>query len=311
MEQLLHQKSDTHWFRRSGYGLFCHYLDHSRIKDFDVARFVDNVVQTGAGHVFFTLGQNSGYFCAPNATYDRYMGYQAGERCAERDLPMELAGALMERGIRLLLYLPCGAPANDEKSRKAVDVDKPAGAFDWIASPTLRDRWAEIIEEWAQRYGDKVSGWWFDGWFENNGMTEDIAQAYAKAAKAGNPEAILAFTRNIEYGIRPSCVYEDYCAGERFGYFAYEIPTQPLVHGTQWHVLSFLGSFWGKPDIRYQNAYLANYVKQCMAGGGVVSFDIATSLTGEFAPEQMCQLYYIRKAVREASAFTTQTVLPT
>ncbi|MFR1478810.1 MAG: hypothetical protein ACLSB9_25475 [Hydrogeniiclostridium mannosilyticum] len=306
MVQLLHQKSDTHWFRRSGYGLFCHYLDHSRIKDFDVARFVDNVVQTGAGHVFFTLGQNSGYFCAPNATYDRYMGYQAGERCAERDLPMELAGALMERGIRLLLYLPCGAPANDEKSRKAFDVDKPAGAFDWIASPTLRDRWAEIIEEWAQRYGDKVSGWWFDGWFENNGMTEDIAQAYAKAAKAGNPEAILAFNRNIEYGIRPSCAPR--ITAERFGYFA----KFPLSHWFMEPSGTFFlsGLLLGKPDIRYQNAYLANYVKQCMVGGESSALTYHR-LTGEFAPEQMCQLYYIRKAVREASAFTTQTVLPT
>ena len=69
--------------------------------------------------VRLTLGQNSGHYCSPNATYDRIVGI-APSKCSRRDLIADLAKALSARNIRLMVYLPSGAPAADPVARKAL-----------------------------------------------------------------------------------------------------------------------------------------------------------------------------------------------
>ena len=49
---------------------------------------VDQLSKAKVGYFVFTLGQNSGYYNAPNAVYDKLTGYKAGERCSKRDVPM-------------------------------------------------------------------------------------------------------------------------------------------------------------------------------------------------------------------------------
>ena len=39
---------------------------------FDVTRFADDVARTGATWVILTVGQNSGYYCAPNSVIKKY-----------------------------------------------------------------------------------------------------------------------------------------------------------------------------------------------------------------------------------------------
>ena len=82
----------------------------------------------GAGYLVLTLGQNSGYFNSPNAAYDKQTGYAAGERCATRDLPLDLyKGAIHAKGIGLMLYLPCQGPNGDPRAQKAFGL--PQGAM--------------------------------------------------------------------------------------------------------------------------------------------------------------------------------------
>ena len=119
----------TDWFQRAGWGVFVHYLGtidsspdgmesgelspadwNRRVNSFDVQRFADTVQRTGAGYAFITIGQNSGHFCSPNPVYDALVG-DTESRCSKRDLISDLADAMNERGLKLMVYLPSGAAA--------------------------------------------------------------------------------------------------------------------------------------------------------------------------------------------------------
>ena len=113
----------TDWFSNSQFGAFMHYLpggdDFKHIDKFDVEALAEQLKDAGAAYLGFTLGQNNGFYNAPNPVYDAITGYKSGERCSQRDLPMEIAKALKSRGIRLMLYLPCQTPNRDMQAVKA------------------------------------------------------------------------------------------------------------------------------------------------------------------------------------------------
>ena len=90
---------------------------NEQVDTFDVAGLVRQLASTGTKYLLFTVGQNSGHYCAPNATYDRLVGIQPS-KCSRRDLIADLAQALQPHGIRLLAYLPSGAPAADQVARR-------------------------------------------------------------------------------------------------------------------------------------------------------------------------------------------------
>ena len=74
---------------------------------FDVNGLADQLASAGAGYFVLTLGQNSGFYCSPNATYDKLTGITPS-KCARRDLVSDLSAALRAKRIRLMVYLPAG-----------------------------------------------------------------------------------------------------------------------------------------------------------------------------------------------------------
>src|SRR5690606_3457276 len=114
---------------------------------------------------------------------------------AVRDLPLDLHQALAPRGIRLMLYLPCQVPNRDVRAQAAFGLDQ--GPKDQPIDSGFAHKWAEVIREWADRYGDKVSGWWFDGAYEHVRFHEEIAQIYTAAVRHGNPDAIVTFNPGV------------------------------------------------------------------------------------------------------------------
>jgi hypothetical protein len=58
---------------------------NEQVDAFDVAGLVDQLASTGAKCLLFTIGQNSGHCCAPNATCDRIVGITPS-KCSRRDL---------------------------------------------------------------------------------------------------------------------------------------------------------------------------------------------------------------------------------
>lgn len=191
---------DTDWFKDAQYGAFMHFLPGSeaglaQVASFDVEAVARQLTEMGAKYFIITLGQNSGYFISPNATYDRMTGYAPGERCSRRDLPLELFRALQPRGIRLMLYLPCQVPNGDARAQRAFGL--PEGGKDQPLTLEFAGQWSRVIQEWSDRYADKVSGWWFDGGYAHIHFNEQIARAYAAAAKHGNPKSLVTFNPGV------------------------------------------------------------------------------------------------------------------
>ncbi len=203
------------WFREAKYGIFMHFLpgdpkSFALIEQFDVSALAAQLEKAGAKYFVITLGQNSGYYNSPNATYDRYTGYATGERCAKRDLPLDLSRVLEPKGIKLMLYLPCQVPNQDGRAQKAFGLRE--GKQDQPLDITFANKWAEVIHEWSARYGEKVVGWWFDGGYEHIHFNEEIAAVYARAVKRGNPKAIVTFNPGVR--VIHYTQAEDYTAGE-------------------------------------------------------------------------------------------------
>ena len=141
------------WMPSAKWGVMNHYLAdwiarttrqpmtverwNSLVDRFDVEALAEQLKSVGASYYQISIGQNSGYYLSPNATYDRITGIKPG-KCSRRDLVADLYEALHKRGIRLMVYLPTGAPGGDAAARQALQWD---------------------IREWSTRWGAKVSGW--------------------------------------------------------------------------------------------------------------------------------------------------------
>ncbi len=294
----------TDWFAAAGYGVFAHLLPGdpaslAKVEAFDVEAVAEQLSAMGAGYFVLTLGQNSGYFNSPNATYDRITGYAAGERCSRRDLPAELADALARRDIRLMLYLPCQTPNRDAKAQRAFGL--PEGPRDQPLDDAFAAQWAAVIQDWSDRYGERVAGWWFDGGYQHIHFNAAIAQVYAAAVKHGNPKAIVSFNPGVKLiKYMPS---EDYTAGELNEPFE-QVPDGRFVDGSQWHALTYVGSRWGGRDTRHPAAQWASWVKSVVEREGVVTLDMGPNWDanagpiGTFATAQVEQMIAVREAVR-------------
>jgi len=274
----------TDWLKEARIGAFMHFLPASaeqfaKVNDFDVEALASQLEGMGARFFVFTLGQNAGWCNAPNATYDRITGYQPGERCAARDLPLELYRALHPKGIRLMLYLPCQTPNGDSRAQKAFGL--PQGPKDQPLDLAFAKQWAAVIHEWSARYGDKVSGWWFDGGYAHIHFSEEIASRYADAVKRGNPKAIVTFNPGVS--LKRHTQAEDYTAGELNDPFEV-VPASRWVNGSQWHALTFLGSTWGQRNVRHPTERWREWFQKVAAQGGVVTLDMGPNWDPKAGP---------------------------
>ncbi len=284
---------NTDWMV-GGKGVFAHYLINAdllpRLGEFNAEALADQLADMKADWFCFTLGQNSGAYCAPNAAYDRLCGYAPGTHCATRDIPAEIAAALKKRGIRFLLYLPC-QPANGDAVAEAA-LGFPAGPAnsDRVINAAAAEKWSEVIEEWSRRYGESVAGWWFDGGYRWCRFNDQIAGLYAAAVKRGNPRAVVAFNEGVVSPVRRWTHAGDYAAGEVNQPFAEKCPGR-WVGDRQWHVLTFCGSTWGNPDCRYTDEQWIAWLKPTLAAGGAVTIDIAIDRpSGRLNSQQAAQL---------------------
>jgi hypothetical protein len=299
---------DCDWLKFARYGIFMHFLPHSDasfavVDKFDVDALTAQLETAGAKYFTITLGQNSGYFISPNAAYDKITGYAPGERCARRDLPLELAKALKAKGIRLMLYLPCQAPNGDARAQRAFGLRQ--GSRDQPIDEEFARKWGKIIEEWSDRYGESISGWWFDGGYEHIHFNEAIARIYSAAAKHGNPHALVTFNPGVKL-IRYTKA-EDYTAGELNEPFSF-LPAGRWVDGSQWHALTYLGSSWSQRDTRYPAEKWAAWVKNVVDHEGAVTLDMGPNWNpqagpiGSLAAAQMKQFKVIQAAIGQETA---------
>lgn len=288
--QATDRNPDTDWMSGK-VGIFTHFLvNETGFKDldkYDAEAVANQAAECGAAWFGLTLGQNSGWYISPNATYEKLAGYAPHERCSARDIPMELALALKKRGIRFLLYLPCQTPNQDLKAAGAFGLDATKKG-DRVIMPAFAEKWAKVIEEWSVRYGDLVSAWWFDGGYQHCNFTEADAALYAAAVKKGNPHAVVAFNPGVRL-IRAKAA-DDYTAGESNSPFR-ETCNGRWLKDVQWQVFTFLGKYWGNPALRYTDAEWSDWLRTVTSAGGAVMLDVAPAHpTGVIQPAPFQQL---------------------
>ncbi|KAA6327973.1 hypothetical protein EZS27_023086 [termite gut metagenome] len=330
----------TDWFYEAKYGLSHHLLkefiersftpvqeqwDASKqtwsqfIDQFNVQEYAKQVNETGAKFILLTLNQNSGYYNTPVAAYDKYMR-QAGllkdeddnPMTSKRDLPGEIMDELAKYGIKVMLYHPSNPP--NRSHWKGNDFRVTSEVFHYTPGQngapgdTARQVLNEIISELGARYGEKLAGFWFDGFYkEPASVYLDMNNVYnisdfANAAKKGNPYRIIAYNTGWGAPFRKSTPYSDYSAGEdpNLG----SIPSQGRFTDDDCQKMMWgpLGSMydvhgWGCPGTSKETDFVVNRTDTLNSLGAVMILDTRVSIFGVLDPKQVAQLLEVKKRV--------------
>ncbi|HZP06852.1 MAG TPA: alpha-L-fucosidase [Terracidiphilus sp.] len=280
------------------------FLDqwNKMVDGFDVEGMAKRLEQVGAGHYQISIGQNSGYYLSPNAVYDKIVGIMPS-KCSHRDLVADLYEPLHKRDIKLMVYLPSGAPGQDKQA---------CAALEWLNGPypnkNFQRKWEQIIAEWSRRWGKNVVGWWFDGCYFPNTMYRSPEApnfaSFAAAARAGNPDSAVAFNPGVIYRLISVSPDEDFTAGEidKPDLATVRRSADGRIDGTQIHMLSFLGKTWGMGAPRFSTDQVVEYTKKIRDAGGSVTWDVPVELDGAITDPFMEQLTALGKAFPRTAA---------
>lgn len=315
------------WLRQARFGVMNHYLADwiARRENFndgrmtvqrwnelvdhvDVDALAGQIKSVGAGYHIFTIGQNSGFYDSPNAEYDAIVGISPSH-CSKRDLIADLSVALHRRGIKLIAYLPSGAPGGDRVAREKLHFESGPHA-----NREFQIAWEKIVREWSTRWGDKVDGWWFDGCYWPNAMYRSKEppnfESFAAAARAGNPNAIVAFNPGVVYRTISITPFEDCTAGE-IDLVERWLPRRVFdgkADGAQVHVLTYLGQKWGTGDTpRMTSDDAIAFSRKVIDAGGAITWDVPIQSDGKIAPAFLDQLRSIDAAIRAMPATRAAT----
>ena len=298
------------------WGVFTHYLYESicdpthpqnrgfgniswneAVDMFDVERMAYCLHKINTGYYFITVQQGTGHLIAPNETFDKIAGTKAGEMCARRDLPMELATELRKYGIDLCLYYtgvgPCATQGVGERFGY-VCMDG-----DGTVSEDFCQKWAEVAREYAERYGSLVKAWWIDGCYDHIGYDDRLRGIYCTAIKKGYKNAAVAINNGVKESLEKVCSKEDFICGEQNDFRL--MPKGKYIDGALAHILAPLGyaddmtewAGWAQKGVRHPGEYMRDYIRCFNRMGGAVTVDVFVDVTGKLDPEQEQILRYI------------------
>ena len=300
------------WMQEARWGVMTHYLAdwqaraegfqmniekwNEMINNFDVDGLANQLHQVCAKYHIISIGQNSGYFLAPNPVYDQLTGISPS-KCSTRDLVADLSKALRQKGIRLIVYLPSGAPAGDREAIRALE---------WTNGPypnvEFQRKWEQIIAWWSNEWGDAIDGWWFDGCYWPNQMyrgDEPNFESFARAARAGNPNNAVAFCPGVVWRTLSVTPHEDYIAGEIDNPERMSIRRifDGLIDGKQLHILSYTGERWGLGNPRFTSEQIIKWSKEVISEKGAITWDIPVQINGLMKEEFIQQLMEVGKGI--------------
>jgi hypothetical protein len=164
-------------------------------------------------------------------------------------------------------------------------------------SPDCRQRRSAVLKEYADRYKDKIAGWWFDGMEPGTYQAQpDDWQTIHSVVHAANPEAVIAFSygRNEQ-----ACIckgIDDYTGGDPWSKQDLRRLTParpPAQDGILWHGKVYCGNVYhGLGDgNQFSDRELIEWINTCNAQGGVCTldwpFDPQTGRLKEFGIAQL------------------------
>jgi len=294
--RILAARASYEWMAKSGYGLMFHWTSQSvqpdgsckpyfdAVKEFNVRQFVDMIKETGAGYIIFTIGHEEPFCPAPLKSWEKYHPGMT----TERDLIEEIANALRAKGIKLLLYIPSHVIT---KYKEVDDLN-------------FMKIHLEILEEMGKHYGDKIAGYWFDGWYQCFEEHPNVSfEALFNAAKAGNPERVIALN---SYIYPPVTLWQEYWGGE------VTYPIAPPIKGfmkdgpaptLRYHALLTMEPYWvqTRPEIldpKLGAEELVQYIRDCMVGGGAVTINLAIYQNGTVGEKALQVMKKVRQKIR-------------
>lgn len=322
------------WMAEGSYGVMVHYLlspqgdtadtrnaDFNRIIDgFDLDGFMDTFAASGADWLIFTIGQNTGYWNSSNEVVDRLLP----GRTPRRALVLEIAERVKELGKRFIVYLPV------EVSAQKPEVQQ---AFGWNPEDQTGylERYQSFVRAYSVKFGRLHDGWWFDGWYDSITQGKWDPRDWMDAARAGNPDAIVAFNDGAFCVGRekPVSPLQDYHAGEVhllwdakivFDFVPSEadisfatdggmlirgrepnlyMPTSRFSDGVQWHALVPIDSTFNPavPDkyTHYSDTDLLKFILDCRKVGGAVTLNVPIDQQGHIPDSTAAQLSRIAK----------------
>jgi len=357
-ESPMPQTHRAEWLARGSYGMMVHYLiaptvettgqpapttvsaagriapasgsDDARTRElnrivdaFDLDFFITQFESSGADWLIFTIGQNTGYYCSPNAWLDKHLPGHT----SRRDLVSEIAQRVRVLNKHMIVYLPV------EVAGQSAEVKQ---AFGWIDNDLYQreflDRYLEFVRAYSARYGDLEQGWWFDGCYPPVHHGNWDWSRWIEAAKSGNPDSIVALSdATFVVGITgPVTPLQDYLGGEvhlledgkiRMDFISgpdvyrdadghlrkrgqepvFYLPESQYVEGVQWHALVPIDSTFNPdvPNMHYTDEELFGFVKRCKSVGGAVTLNAPVGLDGHVPDETMAQLQRLGKTLKK------------
>lgn len=178
----------------------------------------------GVGYVMIGLseGASGSRYIAPHSVLSKITRRATPGK--KRDLFDEFATAFQAAGYKVLVYMATEGPSKlkhgaanafdyDKKTKTAPSIEnwkryvkKRYGSAD---VNTLKKAYAEVIvKEYAERYGSKVDGWWFDhASFGNKKLLHSIC-------KKANPKTVMSFNSGrLPNAMNSNPGLEDYTFG--------------------------------------------------------------------------------------------------
>jgi hypothetical protein len=280
------------------------------VDGFDVNGFANQMAEAKAGWVIFCLDDH--YFawpCSPNRAFDQFTGYPPGEKCSRRDLVLDLATALNQKGVKLICYFAGLNGYMKEPKVLAGLADEPVarGEFNNKTPPGVecRARRLAVLKEYADRFNGNVAGWWFDGMEANSYSNEPHDWREIEGiVHSANPKAVIAFSwgANEEACVSPGI--DDYAAGDTWSKQDLKRLTPkalPAQKGILWHGKIYCGNVYhGQGDgNQLKDDELIDWIKTCHQEGGICTLDWPidpkTGLLKDFA---FAQLKRVAQAIR-------------
>lgn len=291
------KRPNMDWFAQAGYGVMFHWTSQcvsrqgepesyqDAVASFGVDSFVEMVKETGAAYVIFTANHADPHFPAPLQSWEEiHPGWTT-----QRDLVAELADKLNAQDIKLMLYF-------------ATHV---YGKFEEVDSPEFFKINHKLISEVGARYGEKVAGYWFDGWYQCYERHPHFPfESFYQACKIGHPERLVALNSWL-YPIVSE--WQDYWAAE-----IYSLGVPPLqriiktgpAKGLQYHALLSMNGNWIHtqrdreiaPPVLNKGS-LIEFIKACK-DKGPVTINLCIYQDGTIGEKALSVMREVRRHVR-------------
>jgi len=301
-------RASTDWFVKAGYGVMFHWTDFTQPREgtkklyqdavdaFDVNAFASLLEEMGAGYVIFTLNHAHPHCPAPIRAWEAvHPGWTT-----RRDLIGDIASALEKHGIRLILYI--NSPVLTKFGKTGA-----TGLYELTFSEEqFTEIHKNVLSEIGSRYGEKLTGYWFDSWYQSLAAYPDVPiEEIYRYCKVGNPNRITAFNFWVFPVLTP---WQDYWAGELNRLqnpFSSRYIQRGAGKGFQAHGLLSTLEPWVHsepgpiPPPQFSTQDLIAYVKANMEHQAVTTINIGIYQDGTIEQSSLDTMRQLRRATRE------------